>query len=209
MPIQLGAAFTPRVIVEEPVHEVSVESLQSEMLLSALLDLRSALDAMPTPVVHVDQPDLSAIVTAVNGIKGPADAEQIAKAIKAELLPGERPHVDTVLEELTEALKRLDFRLKGIGSGGGGGGGVTSRIQNEPNTSLETREAAQDARYEWQGSAGASVPLYIGTAPPGTATSAAAWKVDKYTYIAGPAGDAVPSIVQTAVGAWDNRATLF
>ena len=64
MPLQLGAAFAPRVVVEveEPRHEVTVESLQSEMLLSALLDLRAALAEMPAPVVHVDQPDLTGIV---------------------------------------------------------------------------------------------------------------------------------------------------
>lgn len=211
MPLVLGSAFTPRVIeAVEETHVPTVESLQSEMLLAALARLHDALAQMPAPVVHVSEPDLTDIVQAVTQLNGPATAGEIAAAIKAELAGGEQPAIEPVLVKLTEALERLDFRLKGIGSMGGGGGGITSRIQNEPNTALDTQLAALDTRYEWQQAGTSSVPLYVGTAKPGTATSVAGWRIDRYTYGTGPAGDNVPLLVQSVTdGAWDSRATLF
>jgi hypothetical protein len=209
MPLQLGAALARRVVEAEPERKVTVESLQSEMLLSALNRLHDALALMPAPVVHVDQPDLSDIVTAVTQLNGPATPEEIARAIKAELAGGEQPAVEPVLAKLVEALDRLDFRLKGIGSMSGGGGGVGSYVQNSQGTSLDTQLAQLDTRYEWQIQGSSSVPLYVGTAQPGTATTTSAWRIDKYTYGAGPAGDHVPMTVQSANGAWDSRASLF
>lgn len=67
----------------------------------------------------------------------------------------------------------------------------------------------QDRRFEWQLVAGENKPLYIGVAVPGALTVAPVWAIEKYTFLAGPSGSFVPSLVQTRVGAWDSRAGLF
>lgn len=207
MPLELGAAFRPRIVeaVVEPAPP-TIEDLHTGQLLAALAGLQDALNHMPAPVVHVAEPDLTAIVQAVTQLKGPATPEEIARAIREEIAPTPAPTVEPVLEKLVETLDRLDFRMKGLSGGGGGGG---SRVQNIDGTSLDTREAQQEIRYDWQAAGASSVPLYIGSAPPATPTTTASWRIDKYTYVTGPAGDAVPSTVQTATGAWDSRAALF
>jgi len=211
MPLQLGAAFAPRVVVEHVEHpQITIESLRAEQLLTAIGALREALATMPAPVVNVAEPDLTAIVQAVTQIKGPATADEIAAAVAQQITPGGEPEMEGVLTELVAALKTLDFRLKGIGSSSTGGGGLATRIQNVADTSLDTREAALDSRYEWQDVSGTAKPLYVGQATPGTATSSALWAVQKYTWVAAPVGtDPVPSQILTRVGAWDSRITLF
>lgn len=208
MPLVLGAAFAPRIVEVDEPRPPTLEDLRTEQLMVALAGLQDALNHMPAPVVHVDQPDLTAIVQAVTQLKGPATPEEIARAIREEIAPTPAPTMEPVLAELVEALKTLDFRLKGIG-GSSGGGGVGSRVQNVDGSSLDTREAQQETRYDWQAAGASSVPLYIGSAAPGTPTTTASWRIDKYTYILGPAGDQVPSTVQTVTGAWDSRASLF
>ena len=209
MPLQLGREYLlPVAPVEPEPSHVTIEDLRAEQLLVALSGLQDALNSMPAPVVHVAEPDLTAIVQAVTQLNGPASAQEIALAVREVIDPSPQPTVEPILLKLTEALDRLDFRLKGL-SGGGGGGMVASRIENVVGTNLDTREAQIETRYDWQIGGTASVPLYIGTALPGTTTTTATWRIDKYTYITGPGGDAVPSIVRTATGAWDSRATLF
>lgn len=210
MPLELGAAFRPRTIEVYPDEPVppTIEDLRTEQLLVALANLQDALNHMPAPVVNVAEPDLTAIVNAVTALQGPATPEEIARAIREEIAPGPTPQIDETLEKLTETLERLDFRMKGLSSGGGGGG-VGSRVQNVDGTALDTRDAQLTMRYEWTEVAAESVPLYIGSALPGTETSAGSWRIEKYTYTTGPVGNAVPSVVQSATGAWDNRASLF
>lgn len=87
-------------------------------------------------------------------------------------------------------------------------GRVVNGLQPVEGT-VDVKEAPLEVRYDWQLAADQSVPLYIGTAATGTATSSPTWRIDKYTYITGPGGDPVPSRVQNATGAWDNRASLF
>lgn len=86
------------------------------------------------------------------------------------------------------------------------GGGVD---QGDGSVAVSTADHLTDTRYEWQLSGTASVPLYVGTAPPGSATSAAVWRIERYTFIAGPGGEPVPSVILAAVGAWDDRTTLL
>lgn len=203
----LGEGWYTPAPVEEQVREVDIADLRAEQLLLALSSLQDALNSMPAPVVHVAEPDLSAIVQAVTQLNGPATAQEIAQAVREVIDPSPQPTIEPVLAQLTEALERLDFRMQGLSSGSGGG--VGSRVQNVDGTSLSTQDAQLDVRYEWQAGLDASVPLYVGSAPPGTATSTASWRIDKYTYITGPSGDSVPSVVQTATGAWDSRASLF
>ena len=211
MPVELGAAFRPRIIEVLPIEpQYTVEDLRAEQLLTALRQLESALHHMPQPQIHVAEPDLSAIVTAVTSLKGPATADEIAAAVVSQIGGDTQRPIEPVLEELTAALKTLDFRLKGIGStGGGGGSSVQTNLVSYSGRSIATSDLEVDTRFEWQSVAATSVPLYSGTATPGTASSAGDWKVEKFTYITGPAGDAVPSLIQTKFGVWDNRAALF
>jgi hypothetical protein len=67
----------------------------------------------------------------------------------------------------------------------------------------------QDRRMDWQAVGGENKPHYIGVAPPGSATNAAVWAIERYTFAAGPATGNVPVLIETRVGAWDNRANLF
>ena len=199
-------------VVEEPVEVVrqpSFEDLRNEQLLVAISALQDALVNLPRPEVHVEAPDLTAIVQAVTGLKPGATSEDIAQAVVREISPT-TSQTDTaeVLGKLVKALEKLDFRMQAT-SGGGGVAVASSRVTNVDGTSLDTQPVLLDSRYEWQQSGAQSVPLYIGTALPKTATSAASWRIEKYTYISGPAGDPVPSVVQAATGAWDSRASLF
>lgn len=97
-------------------------------VLTALDQLGAAIGEMRNqqPVVHVAPPDLSEVVNAVVGIKGPASAEEIAAAIAREIRPTQDGDTATsaTLNEVAEALKKLDFRLKGVGTQAFGGGAV-------------------------------------------------------------------------------------
>ena len=51
-------------------------------------------------------------------------------------------------------------------------------------------------------------PVYVGYAPPGTATSSAAWIIIKYNFTSNVPSDPLPADgVYTATKAWDNRAS--
>lgn len=67
-----------------------------------------------------------------------------------------------------------------------------------------------ERRFEWQDVNSENKPLYIGVAPQGALSSDGTWEVAKYTWATGPvAGSTVVTRIQTANGAWDDRATLF
>lgn len=67
-----------------------------------------------------------------------------------------------------------------------------------------------DTRFEFGNISAESKPIYIGQAPPTTATSDNLWVIQKYTWTTAPTGvGTVPSQIQTRTGSWDNRATLF
>ncbi len=126
MPLELGAVFTPRpaVVAEPEPPKVTVEDLRAEQLLTAIGALREALVEMPTPVVNVAEPDLTAIVQAVTQLKGPATADEIAAAVVSQITPGGEPGMESVLGEVVAALKKLDFRMQGGGLGSNSGAGV-------------------------------------------------------------------------------------
>lgn len=94
--------------------------LRIELVLEALESLRSSLNMLPAPQVTIDAPDLSAIVNAVNGLRpGVVDPDEIGRAVANALIPM-RPDAANVdwQERLVTALEKLDYRMKGIGSGG-------------------------------------------------------------------------------------------
>lgn len=66
-----------------------------------------------------------------------------------------------------------------------------------------------DLRFEWVNKGSANKPLYQGQAPVGTLDTAPYWKIQKFVYEPGPAGDFVVTQVLNSTGAWTNRASLF
>lgn len=68
--------------------------------------------------------------------------------------------------------------------------------------------SVESSLYEWQALGTTNYPLYIGTAPAGTLAGSPTWKIQRFTYVAGPAGDYVISSISTAIGSWANRASL-
>jgi hypothetical protein len=123
--VELGAAFRPR-LVPPPAEPDPVDRLAG-LLLDAFAGLQAQIAGLvqaeppPVPQVQVDAPDLSEIVAAVNGLKPSVDADEIAAAIARVLRPSD-PTPDPALGEVVEALKMLDFRMKGMGSQAYGGG---------------------------------------------------------------------------------------
>ena len=112
MNVTLGSAFTPIPEIEPP--EEDLLALRLELVLTALDNLAGSLRDMPTPQISIDAPDLSAIVTAVNGLKPGVDADQIAAAVVHAISPQPAQTVDEGWkDELLTALKKLDFRMKG------------------------------------------------------------------------------------------------
>lgn len=67
----------------------------------------------------------------------------------------------------------------------------------------------QDTRFEWQTVAGESVPAYIGKADPDTPTNAATWTIKRFFWAIDAQGAASLDRIETEIGSWDDRATLF
>lgn len=200
MPTVLGSAFAPK-----PTVEPDLDPLTDLALLTAVQGLTETVAhlRLPPPVVNLPAPQVRVDAPPA----GPTAAEigaAVAKALPADddgplllAVAGVREAVDKLAKKTTAPR---------FGTAGGLGGAVFE-------TTGELRVSAQDSakvtRYDWQVAGGVSVPLYVGTATPGTVPSAVGWRIEKYTYITGPAGDAVPSLIEAATGAWDTRASLF
>lgn len=90
-----------------------------EVLLAA-----PATSATP-PTIVVEPPDLSDIVTAVTGLRPSVTAEEIAQALGDVLHFPEPQNANAALTEVAEALKKLEFRMKGMGTQAYGGGALT------------------------------------------------------------------------------------
>lgn len=110
------------------VREPSLQELQYEQLIATVNALREALLSLPAPVVQVSDPDLTAVVNAVNGLRPSATADEIGEAIVARLSGDERGQMEPVLAKLVKSLDTLDFRLRGLGSAGGRGGGMPGSV---------------------------------------------------------------------------------
>lgn len=106
---------------------------ERDLLLSAWQTLRrieSAIGArieVPAPQVTVTPPDLTAIVTAVEGLNGTPGptAEDIARAIADVLVPARADDSSDALRQVAEGLKMLDHRMQGMGKQAYGGGSVS------------------------------------------------------------------------------------
>ncbi len=117
------------------VDPVVVVPDSSVAILAALDQLRAAITDMPRPArpqVSVAAPDLTDIVTAVNGLKPGVDADEIAAAL-AEVLRPQEPVSDEAaasLSAVAKALEKLDHRLQGVGTQAYGGGAVSFTSQS-------------------------------------------------------------------------------
>lgn len=108
-----GGAFRPKVPdLPPPPTESDLTLARLEILIR---ELGTTLQRLPQPEVHLDIPELTEMVNAVVGIKGPATAEEIADAMARRLrFPEPGPATDlSVLADLKGVLEALDFRLKG------------------------------------------------------------------------------------------------
>jgi hypothetical protein len=74
------------------------------------------------PTVVVSEPDLSEIVNAVNGLKPGATADDIGRAIAANLNPQEKAENTMMVEAMRELVEKIDFRLQGVGRAFGSSG---------------------------------------------------------------------------------------
>lgn len=166
---------------------------------------RKELSPFPAPVITVDPPDLTDIVTAVTSLHPGPTAEEIAEAIARVLTgPVATPAPDGVLAELVTALEKLDFRLQGVGTQAYGGGsvsfapGAALQFAEAINSGVNTTEARLDyaERIDDQ-------PVYVARAATGT-TTAQSWTIEKITYDE----DDRPIRKQVLTGAWDDRASL-
>ena len=86
MTFALGVDFSPALPVYiEPV--IDEQAVRQDLILAALANLSSALQALPAPQVHVASPDLSAIVNAVTQLKSGVTADEIAAAVVKTIAP--------------------------------------------------------------------------------------------------------------------------
>lgn len=191
--------------------EAITENVALRLVLEGLMRLESHIQpvVVPPPIVTIAPPDLSAIVTAVNGLKPGADADDIARAIQRVILPSPALGPDPATEAILEALKKLDFRMQGQVPAFGASG--PSNISDNANRLLgivtvnpigpipnTTRLLDYDVRTD-------ANPVYIGQAPQGQPTSAPVWQVQKLSYD-GTARLTEQEYLSGVI--WDNRTTL-
>lgn len=119
-------------------------------------DIHEILRAItiPPPSITVDPPDLSDIVTAVTSLKPGPTAAEIAAAIADVLRPTPVDDGAPALREVAEALRTLDFRMKGMGRQAYGGGTVAFSgpvtVANPGLTDTELRASAVQVKDDYQ-----------------------------------------------------------
>lgn len=159
-----------------------------------LLDILDSLDALAVKNSRLSEEDLAKIVTATVGVASPTvSADEIGRAV-ADALEFPQPTDFTVLEkvlvELKESLKKLDWRMKGIGPafGASGPSNIASdasrllghvTVDNEVTvvSSPPDQETLLDYDTRTDGNA-----VYVGNASPGASQSSAVWIILKLTY---------------------------
>lgn len=147
---QLGAGIPAPVL---PPPEPEPDKL--DLLVQAVSELRGTLLSLPAPEVTVREPDLSAIVQAVVGLKPSLTADEIGRAVRDALRidpPAssveDGPSVASALEKLGNLVEILDNRMIGLSSIGAPG---PLTVGSDPNRQLghvtvDNFPAASDAR---------------------------------------------------------------
>lgn len=125
---------------------------ERDLLLSAWQALRrieqaiAARNELPAPQVTVTPPDLTDIVTAVQGLGGTPgpSADDIARAIADVIAPARPDDGGEALRQVAEGLKLLDHRLQGFGKQAYGGGSVSL----SPNQSISVANQLIPSAYD-------------------------------------------------------------
>lgn len=117
--------------VYEPEPDPTLEVLAR--VLDALEGLREALGGLPAPMVHVDAPNLDALLAAIANGTPPPSADAIADAIAQRTVAPEsqQPLADAVKEAFDKLDKRLQFPVTRPAAGGG-----AVSLSNDPNRIL-------------------------------------------------------------------------
>lgn len=76
-------------------------------------------------------------------------------------------------------------------------------FRNQNSTAAPTKTEEVPGELQMRAEYSGADLIYLGKAIAGRATSASAWVIHKYTYASG-----LPTVKQTAYGAWDDRASL-
>lgn len=123
--VLLGEGFRPYVPPPPPVPE-PLDVADTDRIIEALDRLAAAMAAPPPPPppqIVLPEPDLTSIVTAVNGLRPGVDADEIAAKIVEQLTPTPPQSDPTlpILERITDALHSLDFRMQAPTAMVGGG----------------------------------------------------------------------------------------
>lgn len=173
----------------EPPPGPTMEEIRLARIETALMEFGARIEGIQisAPEVRVEAPDLSEIVQAVAGIKV-SDPQAIARALAPLLVPQQAPDL-SILGKLAEKLEQLDFRMKGAQPAFGASG--PSNISDNETRKLgvvksitdpvATKAAPTEERFDYDVRTDAN-PVYVGSAAPGTLTSAASWTVFKFTY---------------------------
>lgn len=209
-----GSAFRPFPAPAPPAPAPFDPDLLARSIAEAVTAAFASV-VLPTPQVNVDAPDLTEIVNAVVGIKGPATATEIADAIAARLRFPEPVDPSGALAAIAEAMGKLEFRMQGMGSQAYGGGSVklepgqvVTAVGGSTEATLSALSITADnirrgltdyeARLDYDGS---NNLIYSGKAANGTATTATAWTIQKLSYT----GANLTRVQVLPNIAWDSR----
>jgi hypothetical protein len=105
--------------------------LERSQEVALLLEMRDTLQGIQAAILGVPQPqvqDLTELTQAVTALKPDLSAEQIGAAVAAAIRLPEPQTIDlSALGEVSQALSKLDFRMKGTGGGGSLSPDITDR----------------------------------------------------------------------------------
>lgn len=127
--VALGAELVKVPDISKPAFDPGVQLLlEIREMLRGLPDIvAAAATNQPAiepvrPIVQVAEPDLSAIVTAVNGLKPGATAAEIGREIAKQINPQPITENSALLEAFRELADKIDFRMQGVGRAFGSSG---------------------------------------------------------------------------------------
>lgn len=110
-------------------------------------EITTAIAALPAPVVNIDPVDLSDVIAAIEAIPQPQSDVQALVDCLIEALPKPDEMVITTLKEVTKALEKLEFRIKGTQFQASGGGPSNEAVVTAINN-LGTATAVPTSSYQ-------------------------------------------------------------
>ena len=121
----------PQVFVEELPDPAVV---LADRIVTAVAELKSALQALPTPQIHIEKPDLAEVVTAVTAaLPTSIDADDLADAVARKFNLPEPVSNEPLVAAIKEAFEKMDHRLMGMPAFGASG---PSNISDNANRQL-------------------------------------------------------------------------